>query len=49
MAYVQTPKQEKIQIPHLFRIKKITYEEKLENLMILLSGKNQAGTASIAN
>ena len=47
--YVQTPKQEKIQIPHLFRINKITYEEKLENLMSLLSGKNQAGTASIAN
>ena len=47
--YVQTTKQEKIQIPHLFRINKITYEEKLENLMILVSGKNQAGTASIAN
>ena len=35
--YDQTHKQEKIQTPELFRINKITYEEKIENLMILLS------------
>ena len=34
--YAQAHKQEKIQIPDLFRINKITYEEKLENLIILL-------------
>ena len=47
--YAQTHKQEKIQTPDLFRIIKITYEEKLENLMILLSDENQVDTASIAN
>ena len=47
--YAQTHKQEKIQAPDLFRINKITYEETLENLMILLSDKNQVSTASIAN
>ena len=47
--YAQTHKQEKIQTRDLFRINKITYEEKLENLMILLSDENQVGTASIAN
>ena len=37
MAYYdQTHKQEKIQTPELFRINKITYEEKIENLMILI-------------
>ena len=46
--YAQTDKQEKIQTPDLFRIIKITYEKKLENLM-LLSDKNQVGRASIAN
>ena len=46
--YAQAHKQEKIQIPDLFRINKITYEEKLENLMILLSEENQVGTALIA-
>ena len=47
--YAQTHKQEKVQTPDPFRINKITYEEKLENLMILLSDENQVGTASIAN
>ena len=47
--YVQTHKQEKINTPDLFRINKITYEEKLKNLMILLSDENQVSTASIAN
>ena len=47
--YAQTHKQEKIQIPDLFGINKITYEGKLENLMILLSDGNQVSTASIAN
>ena len=46
--YAQTDKQEKIQTPDLFRIIKITYDKKLENLM-LLSDKNQVGRASIAN
>ena len=47
--YAQAHKQEKIQTPDLFRINKITYEEKLENLMILLSDENQVGTALITN
>ena len=47
--YAQTHKQEKIQIPDLFGINKITYEGRLENLMILLSDGNQVSTASIAN
>ena len=47
--YAQTHKHEKIQIPDLFGINKITYEGKLENLMILLSDGNQVSTASIAN
>ena len=47
--YAQTHKQEKIQTPDLFRINKITYKEKLVNLMILLSDENQVSTASIAN
>ena len=47
--YAQTHKQEKIQIPDLFGINKITYEGKLENLMILLSDGNQVSIASIAN
>ena len=47
--YAQTHKQEKIQTPDLFRINKITYNEKLVNLMILLSDENQISTASIAN
>ena len=32
-----------------FRINKITYKEKLVNLMILLSDENQVSTASIAD
>ena len=47
--YAQTHKQEKIQTPDLFRINKITYEEKLENLIILLSDENHVGTALITN
>ena len=47
--YAQTHNQEKIQTPELFRINKITYKEKLENLMNLLSDENQVDTALMAN
>ena len=50
MTYdAQTHEFDKIQRPDLYKINGITHEEKLENLMILLSDDDQGSTASVAN
>ena len=47
--YVHTHKSNKIANKPLFRLNKITYEEMLENLVILLDGEKQESTATVAN
>ena len=47
--YVHTQKASKIVNKDLFRLNNISYEEMLENLMILLDGEKYESTATIAN
>ena len=47
--YVHTHKSSKIVDKSLFRLNKISYEEMLENLLILLDGEKHESTATVAN
>ena len=47
--YAHTHKMDKIQRPDLFRLNGITHDEKLENLVVLLSDDNDNSRASVAN
>ena len=47
--YVHTHRSNKILNKSLFRLNKISYEEMLENLIILLDGEKHESTATIAN
>ena len=47
--YVHTHKTNKIANKDLFRLNKISYEEMLENLIILLDGEKHESTATVAN
>ena len=46
---MHTHKADKIASKELFRINSISYEEMLENLMILLDDEKHASTATVAN
>ena len=47
--YVHTLKSSKIVDKSLFKLNKISYEEMLENLLILLDGEKHQSTATVAN
>ena len=47
--FVHTHRADRLQCPELFRLNGISYEQKLENLLVLLSDNRQDCTATIAN
>ena len=47
--YVHTHRSNKILNKSLFRLNKISYEEMLENLIIILDGEKHESTATVAN
>ena len=47
--YVHTHKSNQFANKDLFRLNRISYDEMLENLIILLDGEKHASTATVAN
>ena len=47
--FAHTHKTDKIQRPELYRQNKITHEEKVENLLVLLTDDAKQSTATTAN